>query len=192
MPTRGALPERPSDELKNTGYEIFIGMLSILSIVNIVLMYLIQQDHNLPGVLSAMNALLSGIFMIDFLYRITTAHDRKGCFFRQFGWADLLASLPLAQLKFLRIFRLLRVYRLMRALGIRSIMRSLVKDRAGSALLMLLLAGILNCGLRRSLPDHPRGTHRGCPDLGRRCRYLRHVHRLSGEPLPLTGEEGSG
>ena len=40
-------------ELKNTGYEIFIGILSVLSIVNLVLVYAIQDDgtrsHPRPG-----------------------------------------------------------------------------------------------------------------------------------------------
>ena len=33
------------------------------------------------------------------------------------GWADLLASLPVQQLKVLRVFRLVRVFRLLRANG---------------------------------------------------------------------------
>ena len=48
-----------------------------------------------------------------------------------FGWADLLASLPVAQVKILRIFRLVRVFRLLRAYGVKNIGRSLVQDRAG-------------------------------------------------------------
>ena len=42
--------ETQHKELKNTGYEIFIGILSILSIVNIVLLYAID-DPNLDTVL---------------------------------------------------------------------------------------------------------------------------------------------
>jgi voltage-gated potassium channel len=60
-----------------------------------------------------------------------------------YGWADFLASLPFEQLKVLRIFRLVRVYRLLDRFGARNIVRSLVRDRAGSALLTLLLMGIL-------------------------------------------------
>ena len=60
-----------------------------------------------------------------------------------FGWADLLASLPVQQVKILRIFRLVRVIRLLRAYGARNVVRSLLQDRAGSALLTLLLMGIL-------------------------------------------------
>jgi hypothetical protein len=47
------------------------------------------------------------------------------------------------RLEFLRIFRLIRVLRLLHDFGIRNIARSLIKDRAGSALLILLLMGIL-------------------------------------------------
>ena len=128
-------------ELKNTGYEIFVGILSILSIVNIVLLFAVQ-DENLDTVLNVMNGLLSIIFLGDFAYRISTAESKSRYFFRQFGWADLLASLPFQQLKVLRVFRLVRVFRLLREHGIKQILRSLVKDRAGSALLTLLLMGI--------------------------------------------------
>jgi voltage-gated potassium channel Kch len=134
--------ETQRKELKNTGYEIFVGVLSVLSIVNIVPLYAVD-DPNLDTVLYAMNWLLSAIFVADFTYRLFTAESKSRYFFRQFGWADLLASLPFQQVKILRIFRLLRVFRLLRAYGIKNIGRSLLGDRAGSALLMLLLMGIL-------------------------------------------------
>jgi len=117
-------------ELKNTGYEIFIGILSILSIVNIVMKY-VAEDPNLDTVIEAMNWLLSIIFLADFAYRLFTAESKAGYFFRQFGWADLLASLPFPQAKILRVY------------GTGNIARSLITDRAGSALLTLLLMGIL-------------------------------------------------
>jgi voltage-gated potassium channel Kch len=134
---------RRSSELKSTGYEIFIGMLSILSIFNIVLIYGFLQDANLQNILNAINALLSAIFMGDFIFRILTASSKADYFFRQYGWADLLASVPLPQLKVLRVFRLLRVYRLLREIGPRNVIRSLSEDRAGSALYLLLMAGIM-------------------------------------------------
>ncbi|WP_194396543.1 potassium channel family protein [Microbacterium atlanticum] len=130
-------------ELKNTAYEIFIGALSILSIVNLVLVYLVAGDAALELVLSVMNALFSAIFLGDFIYRITTAPSAGRYFFRGFGWADLLASLPFPQFKILRLFRLLRVFRLLRELGPRTVWTTLVKDRANSALMTLLLMGVL-------------------------------------------------
>ena len=128
-------------ELKSIGYEIFIGILSLLSIVNLVLVYA-AQEQSLDTVLEVMNAIFSVIFLADFLYRIVTVPSPGAYFFRHFGWADLLASMPFAQLKFLRILRLMRVYRLLRDVGIRTIGRTLSKDRAGSSLYILLLMGI--------------------------------------------------
>jgi len=128
-------------ELKSVGYEIFIGILSLLSIVNLALLYLVQ-DKSLGSVLAVMNALFSLIFLIDFLYRVLTAPAAGAYFFKHFGWADLLASLPFEQFKILRVFRLIRVLRLLREVGIRTIGRTLSKDRAGSSLYVLLLMGI--------------------------------------------------
>jgi hypothetical protein len=141
--TLPAMTHRPRSELKNTGYEIFIGILSMLSILNLLLVYVLRSNHDLLTVLQVMNGLFSGIFLIDFVYRLATAPSRRSYFFRHFGWADLLASLPFAQLKVLRIFRLSRVMRLLRRVGVRTVARSLIQDRANSALLTLLLMGIL-------------------------------------------------
>ena len=129
-------------ELKSIGYEIFIGILSILSIVNLGLLYA-AQEKSIDTVLTVMNALFSAIFVVDFLYRIFTAPSAGAYFFRHFGWADLLASVPLAQFKVLRVFRLVRVYRLLRDVGIRTVGGALIKDRAGSSLYTLLIMGIL-------------------------------------------------
>jgi Ion transport protein len=133
---------KPRSELKSTGYEIFVGILSILSILNLVLL-LVMRDDSLATVLTAMNALFSIVFLADFTYRASTAPSATAYFFRHFGWADLLASLPFPQFKILRIFRLIRVSRLLRNIGVGTIRRTLIKDRAGSALYVLLLMGIL-------------------------------------------------
>jgi voltage-gated potassium channel len=138
--SRGPAKER--HELKDVGYEIFVGAVSVLSILNLFLMYVVE-DPSLDTVLFAMNAVLTVILFVDFVYRLLTAPSRSAYFFRQFGWADLLASLPLLELKLLRIFRLVRVFRLLRENGIRVIGNRLMRNRAGSALLTLLLLGIL-------------------------------------------------
>ena len=129
-------------ELKNTGYEIFIALLSVLAIVNLVLVHLLEDKH-LDTVLFLMNGLLSFVFLVDFLYRLFTAGSKSAYFFRQFGWADLVSVAPFHWLKLFRLFRLVRVIRLERANGSRRMVRSLLRDRAGSALALLLLMGIL-------------------------------------------------
>jgi voltage-gated potassium channel len=132
-----ATDESSHSELSNTGYEIFIGLLSVLSLVNIVLLSVLRDE----GLRIVVYAII--VFLIDFLARLRRAPSRLDYVFRQFGWADLLASLPFPQVKILRIFRLIRVARLLRRYGAGNIARSLIRDRAGSALLSLLFIAVL-------------------------------------------------
>ena len=133
---------KQEEKLLPLGYEIFVGILSILSITNLFLGF-VWTDPDITGVLNIMNGLFSIIFLGDFVYRISTSSDKSGYFFRRFGWADLLASLPFQQTKILRVFRLFRVYRLMKNIGPKKILNTLTKDRAGSALYVLLMMGVL-------------------------------------------------
>lgn len=66
-------------ELKNPTYEIFIGLLSVLSIVNIVLINLFK-DPTVDGVVYIIDGFLSFIFLGDFLYRFFTAESKSGYF----------------------------------------------------------------------------------------------------------------
>ena len=125
-------------ELKNIGYEIFIGLLSILSILNLILSAVFRDSQALQYVVLIMNAFFMPIFLADFCYRFFTAPSKSGYFFRNFGWADLLSSLPFARTKILRLFRLWRVIRLMRNFGLRNLVREFVADRAGNALLTVV------------------------------------------------------
>ena len=102
-----ATKERSHPELGNTGYEIFIGALSVLSLVNIALIALLRDD-SLRTIIYFIDLLLSVVFLTDFLARLRRAPSRRDYVFRQFGWADLLASLPFEQAKILRVFRLVR------------------------------------------------------------------------------------
>jgi len=131
-----------SKELKNTTYEAFIGVLSVVSILNIALIYLARSDA-VDAVVEIMTALLSAIFLADFTYRFVTAESRGTYFFKQFGWADLVASIPIPQLKILRLFRVFRAYRLGSEYGVRNMLRNFWEQRAQSALLAVLLFIIL-------------------------------------------------
>ncbi len=127
-----------SKELKNIGYEMFIGALSVLSIFNLVLSYVFRDNQNLQYVVLIMNAFFMPIFLADFFYRLFTTESKSHYFFRNFGWADLLSSLPFPQTKILRLFRLWRVIRLMRNFGIRNLVREFVGNRAANALLTVV------------------------------------------------------
>ena len=122
-------------ELKPIGYELFIGALSVLSIINLLLLVVFRDDDSLRTVLYIINAIMFPIFLGDFLYRFFTTESKSGYFFRGFGWADLLSSLPFPQLKILRLFRLWRVARLFIEFGARNLVRQFMLHRAENALL---------------------------------------------------------
>lgn len=124
------------------GYEIFMAGLSILSIVNLALALFVAEE-SLSYVIVVINLLLTLVFMLDFLWRLFKAKSKWHYLLHGYGWADFLSSLPFSQTNVLRLFRLIRVYRLLRDYGARAVVRALVKDRAETALLMLLLVGIL-------------------------------------------------
>lgn len=121
-------------KVKNIGYELFIGALSLLSVVNLVLMFVVN-DESLWTVLAIVNTIMFPIFLGDFLYRLFTAEKKSAYFFRGFGWADLLSSLPFQQLKIFRVFRIWRVIRLFLEFGARNLVKEFVTHRAENALL---------------------------------------------------------
>lgn len=130
-----------SKELKNLGYEVFIALLSIMSIINMFLVWLPGLSEPSKQVVEIFQTFVTIIFIADFTYRLWTAESRKTYFFRQWGWADLLACIP--TLRILRFFRIFRVYRLMREVGPDTIKDQLLYDRAGSVLYLTLFLGLV-------------------------------------------------
>lgn len=130
-----------SSELKNLGYEVFIALLSIMSIVNMGLVLLPGLSEPSKDVVNIFQAAITFIFVADFVYRLTTATSKSHYFFRNWGWADLLACVP--QLRILRLFRIFRVYRLMKVVGPQTIKNQLLYDRAGSVLYLTIFLGLV-------------------------------------------------
>ncbi len=130
-----ALPIKKHRGLKNIGYELFIGALSVLSIYNLLVLTFGHPSEDMVYVFYTMNAIMTPIFLGDFLYRFFTSPAKWTYFFRGLGWADLLSSLPFPHLKVLRFFRLWRVIRLFVEFGAKNLVREFLDHRAENALL---------------------------------------------------------
>jgi len=128
-------------EMKDPGYEIFIILVSILSVVNLVVSWIPGLDQDAVRVLEVINFFLTVIFLSDFIFRILTAESKTHYFFRNWGWADLLASIP--ALRILRLFRIFKAYRLLTKYGARNILRQLKKHRAESVLFIVVFCVML-------------------------------------------------
>ncbi len=131
------------NELKNTSYELFILLVSFLSILNLFILILPSTNPLLKGVVHIMDGFLTVIFLSDFLYRLFTAESKFNYFFKNWGWADLLASLPAQQLKLFRFFRIVRVIRLLREIGVKNMINEILGNRAGGALYITVFSVIL-------------------------------------------------
>jgi voltage-gated potassium channel len=129
-----------SDE-KGFGYEIFIALVSILSVVNLALVYIPGVNPQAVQVVEIINLFLTIIFVLDFVYRMTTTKSKSHYFFRDYGWADLLACSP--NLRFLRLFRVFKAYRLVKKHGIKEITDYLSYHRAEAALYILVFSVIM-------------------------------------------------
>ena len=134
-----------SVELRSTGYEIFILLLSLVSILNLVWAMdfgFITKDPVSLEVLAIIDTILTVFFIMDFTLRITSASSKSGYFFRNWGWADLPACIP-----FFRIFRVFRVVRaicLMRTFGVKNMINEVVNNRVlGSRLYITIFALIV-------------------------------------------------
>ncbi len=130
--------ENTNRELKNSTYELFIASLSILSIINLLLIYLIPNPV-VEDVIYLMDGFLTVILLGDFFYRLLTADSKTTYFLRQYGWADLLGSFPNPLFKLLRVVRIVRSLRLMRKDGSQKLLQVYRENRAQSAFITLVL-----------------------------------------------------
>src|SRR5512136_3473180 len=131
-------------ELKSTGYELFILLLSLVSITDMVLSTFstrILPDASVAEVVAITDMLLTPVFLYDFSYRMFTATSKRQYFFKNWGWADLLACVPM--LRIFRVFRIVRAARLMQAFGLKNMINEVVNNRAGSALYLTIFAVIV-------------------------------------------------
>jgi voltage-gated potassium channel len=148
-----------TQEMKDPGYEIFIILVSVLSVINLVISWIPGIDLDAVHVLEVINFFLTVIFLADFVYRLLTAESKAHYFFRNWGWADLLASIP--ALRILRLFRVFKAFRLLNKYGARNILRQLKKHRAESVLFIVVFCVLLviECGaflvltVERTAPD---------------------------------------
>jgi voltage-gated potassium channel len=129
-----------SDELKGTGYELFMLLVSLLTIVNTMIVVLPFGGSG-QQVALVCDVVVAPLFLFDFLYRLASAPSRRTYFLRQFGWADMLASIPV--LGIFRLFRVIWVVRLLRPYGLNQIAIDLDRDRARATFLFTIFMVLL-------------------------------------------------
>jgi voltage-gated potassium channel len=109
---------------RGMSYEIFMFAISLLSYVNLLLLLFLSPGET-TNVIFLVDILIAAIFFVDFLSRLIRAENRRHYFFKQFGWADLLSSIPLSLFNIFRAFRVARLIRVIRKSGGKSVIKML-------------------------------------------------------------------
>ncbi len=131
-------------DLKSTGYELFILLLSLVSIVNLAIVVIgprMGLNSALLDVVGIINSILTLFFIFDFCYRLLTSKAKGHYFFKNWGWTDLLACLP--NFRIFRLFRIFKAGHLMRDFGPKNMLYEIVNNRADSALYLAMFGIIL-------------------------------------------------
>jgi voltage-gated potassium channel len=131
-------------------YELFILVLTVVSLVVMVVMMLPLGDATL-GLLQFYDNLICVIFLIDFAVRLRASDPKSDYFIKGKGWLDLLGSIPSlgavfkysALFRLARLSRLARITRLMRGKQRADIARDVLEHRSKYALFITILMTII-------------------------------------------------
>src|SRR5262245_1502137 len=110
-----ALPDHVREDMKGTTYELFILLMSILSIINLVLLSVFAWGSQNWLLILYVDTALTLIFLGDFFYRLFTAASKRRYLGRGGGVLDLVSCAP--GLRIFRLFRIVRAGRIIRRLG---------------------------------------------------------------------------
>lgn len=155
----------------SNAYNIFILVLTVLSLVLMVVMLLPVSDAVFQ-LLTVYDNLICVIFLIDFGLHLRGASKKSDYFFKEGGWLDLLGSIPslglltnggkyTGLLRLARLSRLTRVTRLMRGEGKKSMVEDILEHRSRYAgfltifltILVLTIASVLVLAFESGSPD---------------------------------------
>ena len=140
----------PTTRRFSQAYELFILVLTVMSLVVMVVMVLPVGDATL-GMLQFYDNLMCLIFLVDFAMRLRGSRPLSQYFIKERGWLDLLGSIPSLGVAFrytglfrlARLSRLTRILRLMKGAQRKDLARDVLENRGKYAIFVTILSTIL-------------------------------------------------
>lgn len=121
----------------NAGYQIFILLLVIFSIINsIILLFPLQPQQKL--VIYIIDDGICTILLVDFFYRLIRAKSKRRYLIDYYGWMAFLGSLPFPWLRILRLVQMAILWRKLRREDYLAMGKVVVERRAQTALFIIL------------------------------------------------------
>ena len=139
-------PAKAKQTRLSNSYELFILLLTILSLAVMAMLVLPGLTPATKTLLEAYDNAICFVFLFDFGLRLRRASSRRRYFFRERGWLDLLGSIPsfglfqyAALLRLARLSRLARIIRLLRGQNRRQLTRDVLDNRGEYAVFITLV-----------------------------------------------------
>jgi voltage-gated potassium channel len=134
----------------SNAYQIFILVLTVLSLAVMAVMLLPTLSDATYKVLSMYDNLICVIFLIDFFLNLRGASKKSDYFIKERGWLDLLGSIPSfgvfklgPLLRLARLSRLARILRLLRGEQKKALVKDILENRSQYALFITILMTLL-------------------------------------------------
>ncbi len=147
--------ESSSPRKHSNSYNIFILVLTVLSLVLMVVMLLPVSD-SVYRLLQFDDNLICIIFLVDFFLNLRAAPKKSEWFLKGGGWLDLLGSIPtlglgslknIGLLRLARLGRLTRITRLMRGTGKKEMIADVVRNRSQYTAFITILMLIITLSI---------------------------------------------
>jgi voltage-gated potassium channel len=134
---------------KSNAYEMFILVLTVLSLVIMVALLLPFNDATIK-LLTVYDNLICVVFLVDFGINLKRSAPKRAYVIDRRGWLDLLGSIPTlglfrwaALLRLARLSRLTRITRLLRGQNKKELVRDVVAHRGQYAAFITVLAAFI-------------------------------------------------
>jgi len=138
----------------SNAYNIFILVLTVLSLAVMVVMLLPYISDDTMKLLSFYDNVICAIFLIDFYLNMRGASKKSDYFIKERGWLDLLGSIPslglftnvgklAGLLRLARLSRLARITRLLRGENKKALVKDVLENRSRYAGFITILLTIL-------------------------------------------------
>jgi voltage-gated potassium channel len=142
--------ETVSPRRHSNAYNIFILVLTMVSLVIMVVMFLPLSDATI-GLLQFYDNLICVIFLIDFFLNLRAAPKKSDYFIKERGWLDLLGSIPSLGVTFkysglfrlARLSRLARIMRLLRGQNKEELVKDILENRSQYTAFITILLTII-------------------------------------------------
>jgi len=134
----------------SNAYNIFILVLTVISLVIMVVMFLPLDDTTI-GLLQFYDNLICVIFLVDFFLNLRAASKKSDYFIKERGWLDLLGSIPSLGMAFkysgllrlARLSRFARITRLLRGENKKQLVADVVNNRGQYVAFITILLTII-------------------------------------------------